>query len=134
MTTFTIDAENNITAFATPDDAAAAVGADAQVFNSQKQLAELAAVWPANAWLFEQPGGCDPRGGVSKSAKSAASRIWRRIQESGRRCCFATASEKPKADKKAKGGARAAKGAPAKGKATKKASPAKRASGGKKIH
>ena len=43
MTTFTIGAENNSTAFPTPDHAEAAVGAGAQAFNSQKQLAELAA-------------------------------------------------------------------------------------------
>ena len=47
MTTFTIDTENNITAFPTPDHAEAAVGAGAQAFTSQKELAELAAAWPA---------------------------------------------------------------------------------------
>jgi hypothetical protein len=47
MTTFTINEGNNITAFPTPDHAEPAVGAGAQAFNSQKQLAELAAAWPA---------------------------------------------------------------------------------------
>ena len=39
MTTFTIDADNNITAFPTPDLAACAVGAGAQLFGSQEELA-----------------------------------------------------------------------------------------------
>src|ERR1035438_8817486 len=47
MRTFTIDNDNNITAFPTPDLAEAAVGAGAQSFTSQKQLAELASPWPA---------------------------------------------------------------------------------------
>jgi len=51
MTTFTIDAENNITAFSTPDHAEAVVGAGAQPFTSQQQLAELAAAWPAERLL-----------------------------------------------------------------------------------
>jgi len=55
-----------------------------------------------------------------KNAKTAASRIWERIQS------LAEAA-KPKAGKDAKGGAPAAKGAPAKGKATKKATATKKA-------
>src|ERR1035437_1731207 len=47
MTTFTIDTDNNITAFPTQDHAEAAVGTGAQAFTSQKELAELAAAWPA---------------------------------------------------------------------------------------
>ena len=45
MATFTIDTDNNITAFANPELAEAAVGAGAQAFTSQKELAKLAA-WP----------------------------------------------------------------------------------------
>src|ERR1019366_7022570 len=44
--TFTIDSDNNITAFPTPDHAEAAIGAGAQAFTSQKDLAKLAAEWP----------------------------------------------------------------------------------------
>jgi len=51
MTTFTINEENTITAFPTPDHAEAAVGAGAQPFNSQKQLVELAAAWPVERLL-----------------------------------------------------------------------------------
>src|ERR1035438_1164956 len=40
MTTFTIDADNNITAFPTPDLAAGTVAAGAQSFGSQQELAE----------------------------------------------------------------------------------------------
>ena len=47
MTTFTIDAENNITAFATQAEAAAASTTPFDTFSSQKQLAELAGSWPA---------------------------------------------------------------------------------------
>ena len=48
-----------------------------------------------------------------KSAKTAASRIWERIQGLGE-------AAKPKEERKAKAGAPAAKGAPTKSKATKK--------------
>src|ERR1022692_548460 len=46
MKTFTIDNDNNITAFPTPDHAEAAVGTGSQPFTSQKQLTELASAWP----------------------------------------------------------------------------------------
>jgi hypothetical protein len=47
MTTFTIDSENNITAFGTPEEAAATTTTPFDTFASQKELAELAAGWPA---------------------------------------------------------------------------------------
>ena len=47
MKTFTIDPENSISVFATPDEAAAATTTPFDSFASQKQLAELAAGWPA---------------------------------------------------------------------------------------
>ena len=54
MSTFTIDADNNITAFPTPDEAAAAVTAGTQSFDSQQELAQLAAAWPArDCWRSE---------------------------------------------------------------------------------
>jgi Protein of unknown function (DUF3489) len=46
MTVFTIDAENNITAFADTEPAQAAAGTGVQTFASQKELAKLAADWP----------------------------------------------------------------------------------------
>ena len=46
MTTFTIDCDNNITAFASLKDAKAADIAGAEYFSSEEELAELAASWP----------------------------------------------------------------------------------------
>ena len=43
MTTFTIDSENNITAFGTPEEPAATTTPPFDTFASQKELAELAA-------------------------------------------------------------------------------------------
>jgi hypothetical protein len=60
-----------------------------------------------------------------KSAKTAASRIWERIQGLGE-------AAKPKEERKAKGAAPAAKGTPAKAKASKKATAAKKAPKSKK--
>jgi hypothetical protein len=121
MKTFTIDTENNITAFPTPDHAETAVGAGAQAFTSQKQLAELAAVWPAERLveIWNSLPGVEPAKGF-KSAKAAASRIWTRIQTLGE-------GAEPKAPTKAKGAKQARPVAPAKAKASKKAAPAKKA-------
>ena len=45
--TFTIDAENNITAHATPEEAAAATATPFDTFTSQQEFADLAKAWPA---------------------------------------------------------------------------------------
>src|SRR5271157_4381204 len=84
MKTFTIDYDNNITAFPTPDHAEAAVGAGSQSFTSQKQLAQLAAAWPAERLveIWNSPPGVKPVQGF-QSAKAAAGRIWGRIQNLG---------------------------------------------------
>jgi hypothetical protein len=120
---------NNIVAHATPDQAEAAVGAGPQAFSSQKQLAELAAAWPAARLveIWNSLAGVEPVKKF-KSAKAAASRIWARIQG------LAAVSEpaNPKAGRKAKGGGQAATGAPAKTKSGKKATPAKKAHKGAK--
>jgi hypothetical protein len=120
MTTFTIDTDNNITAFPTPDHAEAAVGAGAQAFTNQKELAKLAAAWPAERLVavWNSLPGVEPIKGF-KSAKAASSRIWAHVQGLGE-------PEKPKAERKPKRGARVAKGAPAKAKATKNVPPAKK--------
>jgi hypothetical protein len=55
MKTFTIDNDNNITAFPTPDHAEAAIGAGTQPFTSQKQLAELTAAWQVLYCQAEDP-------------------------------------------------------------------------------
>ena len=121
MKTFTIDIDNGISAFATLEEAAAALNTPFESFSSQKELATLAAKWPAErlAEIWNSLAGVEPVKSF-KSAKTAAAKIWERIQSLGE-------PTKPKADKKAKGGARAATGAPAKGKAAKKAAPAKKA-------
>jgi hypothetical protein len=161
MTTFTIDAENSITAFPTPDLAEAAVGTGAQPFNSQQQLAELAATWPAERLLaiWNSFAGVAGFGADLKPVqkftdrKTAIKRIWTAIQKlaeaearvpqtsealaetaapQGSAARPAAEQEKPKAAKKAKGGAPAAKGAPVKGKTTKNATSAKNAPKAKK--
>jgi hypothetical protein len=128
MTTFTIDEQNNITAFATPEEAAAATATPFDTFASQKELAELAAAWPAERLvaIWNSLPGVKPVKGF-KSANAAASRIWERIQGLGEPATPEAEPAKPKAHKKAKDGAQAAKGAPAKAKATKKTTPAKSA-------
>jgi hypothetical protein len=74
MKTFTIDNDNNITAFPTPDHAEAAVGAGAQPFTSQKQLAELAT--PPRA----------PKRSVSISSISATLYVLSTSNSSSRAC------------------------------------------------
>jgi hypothetical protein len=134
MTTFTIDPENNITAFGSAEEAAAATTTPFDSFASQKELAELAANWPTERLvaIWNSLPGVTPLESF-KSNKAAISRIWARIQGLG-------APEQPqpeqpakaKAERKAKGGARAAKGAPAKSKAGKKASRTKSVPTGQK--
>jgi hypothetical protein len=133
MTTFTIDNDNNITTFPTADQAEAAVGAGAQPFTSQKQLAELAAAWPAERLvaIWNSLPGVKPVESF-KSAKAAASRIWERIQGLGEVAKSEAEPAKLKANKKAKGSAQAAKGAPAKAKASKNTTAAKKAPKAKK--
>jgi hypothetical protein len=133
MTTFTIDTENNITAFGTPEEAAATTTTPFDTFASQKELAELAAAWPAERLVAIW----NSLAGVIavesfKSTKTAVSKIWARIQSLGEAAKPAAQPAKPKATKKAKGGTKAAKGAPAKAKPTKKATPAKNAPKAKK--
>jgi hypothetical protein len=119
MTTFTIDTDNAITAFASNEEATAA-GGEVKLFASAKELARLASDWPAER-LVEIWNGLPGVEAVTKfkSAKVGVARIWERIQGLGE-------AAKPKAEPKAKAGAKAAKGAPAKAKATKKAAPAKK--------
>jgi hypothetical protein len=47
MKTFTIDTENNISAFATPEEAAATTATPFDTFASQKELLSLVGQWPA---------------------------------------------------------------------------------------
>jgi len=130
---FTIDTDNNISAFATPEEAAASTNNPFESFASQKELTQLASTWPAERLVAiwnSLPGVKTVKG--FKTAKAGASKIWESIQGLGKAAEPAVEPAKPKADKKAKGGAKAAKGAPAKGKATKKATPTKSAPKAKK--
>ena len=126
MTTFTIDSENNISAFATPEEAAAMAATPFDTFGNQKELVSLVGQWPAERLvaIWNSLPGAKPVKSF-KTAKVAAGRIWEQVQSLGE-------TPKPKADRRAKAGAPAAKGAPAKGKTSKKATPAKEAPKGKK--
>jgi hypothetical protein len=127
MTTFTIDTDNNITAHATLEDAAAATTTPFDTFTSEQELAELAKAWPAERLvaIWNSLPGVKPVKKF-KDAATAASRIWERIQGLGEATKPETATAKPKAGKKAKGGAKSAQGASAKGKASGKATAAKK--------
>ena len=119
MTTFTIDNENAITAFATAEEAAATATTPFDSFASQQELAELAAAWPTErlvAILNSLPGEKPVK--TVKDAKAAVSRIWARIEKMGQSAepQPEPVPAKPKADKKAKAGAQSAKGAPGKAK------------------
>jgi hypothetical protein len=126
MKTFTIDEQNNITAFGTEEEAAATTTTPFDSFASQQELAALATQWPAERLvaLWNSLPGVKPVKSF-KTAKVAAGHIWERIQSLGE-------TPKPKAERKAKGGAQAAKGAPAKAKATKKTTATKKAPKAKK--
>src|ERR1035437_9344517 len=104
MTTFTIDEQNNISAFSTQEEAAAATATPFDSFGSQKELAELAKAWPAERLvsIFNSLTGVTPVESF-KSNKAAVSRIWQRIQGLGDAAQPEAEDAKPKANKKAKG-------------------------------
>jgi Protein of unknown function (DUF3489) len=79
MKTYTIDAENSITAFATKQEAG-----DGESFSSRQELASLVAEWPANR-LIEVWNGIPGLTPVKKltDQKSAVARIWKAIQSLG---------------------------------------------------
>jgi len=131
--TFTIDIDNNISAFATQEEAAASTTNTFESFASQKELTQLASTWPAERLvaIWNSLAGVKPVKGF-KTAKAGASKIWESIQGLGKAAEPAPEPAKPQGGKKAKGGAKAPKGAPAKAKPTKKAIPAKAAPKAKK--
>ena len=79
MTTFTIDADNNVTAFASREEAEAAGIAD--YFGSQDEFTKLAASWPSNRLitLWNSLPGVTP---VKKftDRRTAVARIWKAAQ------------------------------------------------------
>jgi hypothetical protein len=126
MTIFTIDEQNNITAFAGQEEAAAANPTPFDSFGSQKELAGLMAGWPAERLVavWNSLPGVTPIKNC-KGPQAAAARVWKRIQNLGE-------PQKPQSERKANGGARSAKGTSAKGKPARKNTAAKHAPKGKK--
>jgi hypothetical protein len=84
MKTYTIDADNNISAFASKKEAAAESTTPFDPFTSQSELAELAAEWPANR-LVEIWNSLPGVNAVTKftNRKIATERIWKAIQSLG---------------------------------------------------
>jgi len=134
MTTFTIDPDNNITAFAHPQEAEAA--ASGQSFASLEALATLTASWPMDRFVmvWNSFAGVAGFGADLKPVKKfenrdkAVARIWKALQRlnGGSPAEDATAAETAPAARKG------TKGAPTKGKSEKKATPAKKAPKAKK--
>src|SRR3990172_938152 len=81
MTTFTIDSENNITAFASYKEAKTSGQEDAVIFTTEDELAKLAAHWPTHRLvdIWNSLTGVTP---VKKftDRKTAIGRIWKAIQ------------------------------------------------------
>jgi hypothetical protein len=121
MKTYTIDAENSITAFATKQEAG-----EGDSFSTQQELASLVAEWPTDR-LIEVWNGIPGVTPVKKftNQKSAVSRIWKAIQSLDGGSAAETATTAPKRANKAKGAAKQAK----KAKTGAKAKPANAAKG-----
>src|ERR1022692_468151 len=103
VTTYTIDNDNNITAFGSAEEAAAATTTPFDSFGSQEGLAELAASWPAERLvaIWNSLPGVTPVKKF-KDHKTAISRVWKRIQGLGEpEKPKANQPEKPKAERKA---------------------------------
>jgi hypothetical protein len=86
MTTFTLDSDNNITAFGSKEEAAAN-DSTALIFTSQKELAKLAADWPAGRLIeiWNSFAGVAPFGDLKPTKKftdrkTAIAQIWQAIQ------------------------------------------------------
>jgi hypothetical protein len=118
MTTFTIDNENNITAFPTPEEAAATTATPFDTFASQQELAELALGSERLVAIWNSLAGVTPVKRF-KDHNAAARRIWERIQNLGPPETPQADQPEPETERKAKGGAQAAKGAPKGAKAAK---------------
>ena len=88
MTTFTLDIDNNITAFAALEDALNhGIGSTEATFSSEKELAKLADVWPITRFVevWNSFAGVVPFGDLKPvkkftDRKTAIARIWRAIQ------------------------------------------------------
>lgn len=127
MTTFTIDCDNNITAFASLQQAQAAGLAGAEYFSSEAELAKLAASWPVagtrgrrSSKLMELWNSLPGVAPVKKftDRQTALARIWKAAQALTTPVAPQGAPDAPKA-----------KGSKKKATAAKKAAPARK--GGK---
>ena len=110
MNTFTIDATNNITAFASLDEARTAKIDNAEYFGSAQELAKLAASWPRNRPLeiWNSFAGVAPFTSLKPvkrftNRKVAVTRIWKAVQtllanEGKQAAPVAPAQGKPKKD------------------------------------
>jgi hypothetical protein len=125
MTIFTIDEQNNITAFASYEEATAASSTPFDSFGSERELAELVGGWPTARLvaLWNSLPGVTPVKSF-KSSQAAAARVWKRIQGLG--------EVQPKAERKANVGARSPQGAAVKRKVAKKRTAAKSTAKGRK--
>ncbi len=108
MTTFTIDNENNITAFSSREEGETAAITEVQYFGSGKDFAKLAAGWPATR-LVEIWNGLTGVTPVKRftDRKKAIGRIWKAVQ---RLQAPVTAGVAPKAAQDAPKPEKAAKG------------------------
>jgi hypothetical protein len=126
MTTFVIDAENSITVLSSQQ-----ADFEGEIFASQQELADLAAIWPANRLIevWNSIPGLTP---VKKftSRKSAVARIWKAIQSLDGGSPAGQATTAPERAHKRKAAAKPAKRAKSATKA--KAAKGKRAKGGDK--
>jgi hypothetical protein len=121
MKTYTIDAENSITAHTTKQEAD-----EGESFSSQQELASLVVEWPAHR-LIEVWNGIPGLTPVKKftNRKSAVSRIWKAIQSLDGGSPAETATTVPKPTDKDKAGAKQGK----KAKSAAKTTPARAAKG-----
>jgi hypothetical protein len=84
MKTFTIDSENNISAFASPEEAAAGSSTPFDTFTNRQELADLIAAWPPEriVAIWNSVPGVAPVKRF-KTSNVAATKIWERILDLG---------------------------------------------------
>jgi hypothetical protein len=88
MTTFTLDTDSNITAFAALEDALNhGIGSTVGTFSSEKELTQLSAAWPITRFVevWNSFAGVVPFGDLKPvkkftDRKTAIARIWKAIQ------------------------------------------------------
>jgi hypothetical protein len=114
MTTFTIDSDNIITAFATLEEARAN-GANDAIFTSEKELGKLSALWPISRYaeLWNNFAGVVPFAELKPVKKfanrtAAVARIWKAIQVLTPAPAKQAEATAPKPTKRGQGGKEAA--------------------------